>query len=337
MYSQITMSINKIYDEVNNADGVGFAKYVSKRFYHMNHLFQSESKENLIKVNEVDAGTFAISDTQLYGAMHAIGERRWQDIRTDNANLFVIWITLEGNISIIHNGNREEIGESNYTMTWSKLPHRGKVVVGNSGRYRALMVSVSSSYVTSLFPRAHDVAGGRFTINTAGARLARYALELLAENPEEFSKDEAQNLVASAVYSLLLPIANGPDRTVEAESLKESRATEVISFIDRHLADSSLTAGKIGAGCSMSSRYVHSLLRQRGTSLRDYVWRRRYEAAHERISDPRFASETIGSIALALGFQSNAHFSTGFRKTFGQSPSQVRKSALCDDSGRHIN
>jgi AraC-like DNA-binding protein len=190
------------------------------------------------------------------------------------------------------------------------------------------MIAVPFSYVTDIMPYAQSISGRKFSVDNISLKMSLELIKSLSENSDAFDEESAQRFVSAALYSIFSFIRSRFEGEVKASSIKDARAKEVLSFIDRHLAEPNLTAKKIGDGCSMSSRYVHSLLRQRGTSLKDYVWRSRYDQARARIADPRYSHETIGSIAMHLGFRSNAHFSTGFRKVFGESPSEVRHCAL---------
>ena len=314
--------------EPGHQDEGAFYAYVSKTFYQMSHLFRPMDDQVSIKVQDFGAGMFVIADTHLGGEMRAVGERNWSHIRSDNAKMFVLWIPLEGTLNMIHNGKREVLHPDEFMMTSSSLPHRGTVKLNRGENYRALMIAIPFSYVTDLMPYAQDVSGLKFAVDNVRLKTSIHVLKVLSENADDFDDETAQRFVAAALCSIFKSIRCNHEGAAGTLSIKESRAKEVLSFIDRHLAEPNLTAKKIGEGCSISSRYVHSLLRQKGTSLKDYVWRSRYDQARARIADPRYSHETIGSIAMDLGFRSNAHFSTGFRKVFGTSPSELRHCAL---------
>jgi AraC-like DNA-binding protein len=318
----------KAFWEADYQDEGRYSAYVRKTFYQMNHLFRPITDKTSIKVQDFSAGKFVIADTHLRGEMRAVGERNWNHIRSDNTKLFVLWFPLEGSLNMVHNGKREVLKIDEFTMTLSSLPHRGTVELSHGEQYRCIMVTVPFSYITDILPHAQDLCGLKFDIDNAPLRMSLDILTALSDNPGQFDEETAHHFISSALYSVFSSIRSTHDGAIEALSIKDSRAKEVLSFIDRHLAESNLTAKKIGEGCSISSRYVHSLLRQRGTSLKDYVWRSRYDQARARIADPRYSHETIGNIAMDLGFRSNAHFSTGFRKVFGKSPSEVRLRAL---------
>jgi AraC family transcriptional regulator len=58
-----------------------------------------------------------------------------------------------------------------------------------------------------------------------------------------------------------------------------------------------------------------------GTSLHQYVLRVRMQQALSRLHD---GEAQLSRLALELGFSSHSHFSTVFRRHFGESPNQVR-------------
>ena len=65
-----------------------------------------------------------------------------------------------------------------------------------------------------------------------------------------------------------------------------------------------------------------------GLTLHGYVDRLRLRTALERLADNE---KDLTTLAFDLGFGSHSHFSTAFRRAFGLSPSEFRRSALRSD------
>ncbi|MEI7901487.1 MAG: helix-turn-helix transcriptional regulator, partial [bacterium] len=72
------------------------------------------------------------------------------------------------------------------------------------------------------------------------------------------------------------------------------------------------------------SRLVQLFREQTGLTPADYRMRLRLEEARRRLRD---SAATVTTVAADLGFASNQHFASKFRKYFGVSPSDFRKAA----------
>jgi len=107
-----------------------------------------------------------------------------------------------------------------------------------------------------------------------------------------------------------------PRRDVEASEA----ARDVLA---RRFAQDLSLAG-IAAEVGMSVYHLARVFRQRtGFSLHAYRTQLRLRTALERLADP---SSDLVDIALDLGFSSHSHFTSVFRRVFGETPSAVRAS-----------
>jgi AraC-like DNA-binding protein len=99
------------------------------------------------------------------------------------------------------------------------------------------------------------------------------------------------------------------------------RLRRVLSYIDASLAEP-LTVRSLACVAGMSPSHF-TMLFKRSTGLSPYevVQRRRISRAKELLHDP---SHTIAAIGCQLGFSSQAHFTTVFRRRIGVTPSAYR-------------
>lgn len=144
---------------------------------------------------------------------------------------------------------------------------------------------------------------------------------------------EAENLNVTEQYTLtqsLLELTVALTRAIiKPDDLKsEPRHTELLnrifSYIEEHFMDSELTPDKIAKGNGISTRYLHSLFRESGTTVLKWVWEQRLKAARSDLLDPAQTQARISEIAFSRGFNDSAHFSRSFRNRFGISPTQLR-------------
>jgi AraC-like DNA-binding protein len=156
---------------------------------------------------------------------------------------------------------------------------------------------------------------------------------------------EAQTLSITEQYTLtqsLLELTGALARsTVKSDDLKSvSRQSALLNriyaYLEENFMDSDLTPEKIANANKISTRYLHSLFSQSGTTVLKWVWERRLRAARNDLLDPSQVQARISEIAFRRGFSDSAHFSRSFRNRFGISPTELRERAKLSKSGQEI-
>jgi AraC-like DNA-binding protein len=122
-----------------------------------------------------------------------------------------------------------------------------------------------------------------------------------------------------------LPLSRAP-RTVSLEKVR--------TFIDRNLTNPDLGVELI---CGELAVTRPSLYRAFApvNGVASYIQHRRLEAAHSRLSETA-GSVSMTEIAGEFCFSSSAHFSTAFRRRFGYSPRQAKRSPAKTAATRNL-
>ncbi len=105
-------------------------------------------------------------------------------------------------------------------------------------------------------------------------------------------------------------------------------AGRVRAYIEQNLGDPQLDPSTIAAAHYISTRHLHGVFREEGTTVSTWVRTRRLEHCRRDLADPLLTDRAIGAIAARWGFIDAAHFSRLFKATFGRSPSEVRASII---------
>jgi AraC-like DNA-binding protein len=100
------------------------------------------------------------------------------------------------------------------------------------------------------------------------------------------------------------------------------------AYIEENLGDPRLDPAQIAAAHYISTRHLHGIFREEGTTVSTWVRTRRLEHCRRDLADPLLADRPIGAIAARWGFIDAAHFSRLFKATFGRSPSEIRSSLI---------
>lgn len=99
------------------------------------------------------------------------------------------------------------------------------------------------------------------------------------------------------------------------------------TFIDAHLADPELSPSTIAAAHYISTRHLHNIFQDSGTTVAAWIRSRRLEHCRRDLRDPVCAGRPVAAIAARWGFFDAAHFSRVFKAAFGESPSAYRSAA----------
>jgi len=95
------------------------------------------------------------------------------------------------------------------------------------------------------------------------------------------------------------------------------RLKRVVDYVDAHLASRITLADLAGAAGRTRMHFAAQFRVATGTRPHDFLLRRRIERAQELLHDSSLA---LAGIALCVGFQNQAHFTTVFKRFTGATP-----------------
>jgi AraC-like DNA-binding protein len=137
--------------------------------------------------------------------------------------------------------------------------------------------------------------------------------------------EETRSIVGRQLVDLLALAIQADERVLTSgqSSVRTAHLARIESFVRRHIDDPDLGPDEVAAGCGISVRYLHELLRDTNTTLGQWIRDTRLQAAMEDLKNPA-DRRAIGEIAYARGFTDQAQFSRAFRSRFGLTPKEAR-------------
>lgn len=143
------------------------------------------------------------------------------------------------------------------------------------------------------------------------------------------SNDEWSPVMAGFLERSLLSIAIGclveaqMDAPTSTQSpIEQSIRRRIERYIEDNLADHDLSANRIGQELGASRSVIYRAFQVHG-GLTRYIFARRLRRVRRLLLEGD--ERTIWELAHASGFVSRAHFSREFRRTFGVTPSDIRR------------
>jgi AraC-like DNA-binding protein len=134
----------------------------------------------------------------------------------------------------------------------------------------------------------------------------------------------AQPPWAGALTTVMLGLVEAQAATGALPVLPRARTPALLRALELALEriGQGWTVGELAARVGMSERTIQRKAREElGMSVQDWWARARALRAVERLADP---TQSVGDVAWACGFETQAAFSRSFRQHFGVSPSQWR-------------
>lgn len=149
----------------------------------------------------------------------------------------------------------------------------------------------------------------------AAAERMRQLLRLGEGDPTRVPFEDLTRLVHDAV-----------NRVAYAERRSDAQLVEAVCrLVDTRLNDARLGPDFIAGVIGVSRRRLYyACVRELGP-LAAYIRQRRLEHARSLLNEPEWGTASIAEIAIASGFDDQAHFSRLFSRRFGTSPLRLRR------------
>lgn len=201
-----------------------------------------------------------------------------------------------------------------------------RVGAGEAARLSGQRPAMAGDTVVETLSRAL-AAAERSTDAFAGLyadalRLAVVARMLGRARPQAEPAADVAEPAAPCVVPAPLP-SGRPEQTSRRprSGLVAWRLKRVLAFVDAHLAEP-VTLADMASAAGLSRMHFAAQFRvATGQRPRAFLLRRRIEQAQRMMRESR---EPLVQIALAVGFQTQAHFTTVFRRFAGDTPHQWR-------------
>lgn len=181
-------------------------------------------------------------------------------------------------------------------------------------------LSLPPEYVGQL--SAVRLAGGAGLSGIVGQFIGQ-----LAENLEVLSGPSGSRLATNALDLVSTMLHAEMDIAPDRMKPQALLAVSVREYIEAHLADPLLSPATIAAAHFISTRHLHNVFHESGTTVASWIRSQRLEGARRELRDPLHSGKSVGAVAARWGFLDAAHFSRTFRDAFGESPTDWRRGA----------
>jgi AraC-like DNA-binding protein len=147
----------------------------------------------------------------------------------------------------------------------------------------------------------------------------------LASRPEAFERPGGEVVSRPGIELLRAVIATHLDAVeLGKEPLHTTLFVRIMEYVDRHLYEPDLDAGRIAAEHHISIRQLYRIMGTERISLGDWIRVRRLEGVRGDLALAGLR-DPISVVARRWGFTDASSFARMFRTTYGVSPSEWRE------------
>ena len=140
--------------------------------------------------------------------------------------------------------------------------------------------------------------------------------------PDRGEENAARLAVMANLVETLAPGVADPRKTRVVTTLPKWRLMRVVTYIETNIGGR-ITLANLAATAGLSRMYFAKQFRATtGMRPHDFVLRKRIARAQQMLAA---TSDTLVDIALSVGFQTQSHFTTVFKKFAGYTPYQFRR------------
>lgn len=151
-------------------------------------------------------------------------------------------------------------------------------------------------------------------------------LAQFAGNFGRFAGSAGVRLAHNTVDLITTVLVDELDLEHEPANGHQALLRQIHRYIDENLGSPDLGPAQIAAAHYISTRHLHGIFREQGSTVSSWIRSRRLERCRRDLLDPVYAGRPVAAIATRWGFVDAAHFSRVFKAAYGHSPSEVRAS-----------
>jgi AraC-like DNA-binding protein len=172
-----------------------------------------------------------------------------------------------------------------------------------------------------------QLAAVRMAGSTGLSGIVGQFIRQLSENLEVLSGPSGSRLATNALDLVSTMLHAEMDIAPDRMKPQALLAVSVREYIEANLSDPQLSPASIAAAHFISTRHLHNVFHESGTTVASRIRSQRLDGARRELRDPLHAGKSVGAVAARWGILDAAHFSRIFRDAFGVSPSDWRRGA----------
>lgn len=242
-------------------------------------------------------------------------------IAASDRKYFKLSIQLAGTGLLLQDGREAVLTPGNLAIYSTDRPY----TLAFDGDFRSLVLMFPHTALDLPADAMAQVTASAISGSDGLGSLVAPFLVRLSENLEAVAGPNGSRLVNNAL-DLVTTLFNGEldARSAASRDPHQMLLARIHDYIEDHLPDPDLSPGAIAAAHFISTRHLHDLFKELGTTVSASIRERRLERCRRDLRDPVLSDRAVTAIAMRWGFTDSAHFSRIFRAAYGAPPTAYR-------------
>jgi AraC-like DNA-binding protein len=249
-------------------------------------------------------------------------ERTPSMIARGGISYYKVSLLLSGTSTLVQDGRELVMREGALSVYDTSRPYS----VLFDGEFRNLIMMFPKESLSSVLPQLDQLSAAPLS---AMHPLAPILSAFISSFPQQFSSlaGAARMKLADTSLDLAKDLFSGIlGFQSEQVDTRQALLSKIWKYIEVNLASRELTPNSIAAAHYISTRYLHTLFNETGTTVAALIKELRLERCYADLVDPLHAAHGVAAIGARWGFLDAAHFSRTFRAAHGLSPTEFRHS-----------
>lgn len=296
----------------------GFRTLVSGSFVPLDVSFPLQQQDFRASLTRIDAD--AVHFTEVHAGAHRV-ERTSRDIAAGGAGFYKVSLLLSGSSMLVQDGREMVMQPGDLTVYDTSRPY--SLVFGDE--FRNLIMMFPKDRLQLPLPCTDQLTA--VSLSRENPELTAVVASFIANFPAQLTRlgGEVQAKLARTSVDLFATLLSSVlDVRPQQRDPRQLLLRTVKQYIEQNLGSAALSPGEIAEAHFVSTRHLHSLFRESGTTVSGWIRHRRLERCREDLTDPVQLYQTVAVISRRWGFFDPAHFSRVFKAEFGVTPSQIR-------------
>jgi AraC-like DNA-binding protein len=236
--------------------------------------------------------------------------------RDATASVVKLVLQVRGEALVVHDGTPSRLASGDLAL----FDGARSFTIECGRDYQQLIIQLPRALVARRYERLLGLVGARLAGDDPAHAMVFDALSAMTKHVGALS-DERRACALDTVMGLLGALE--PANTDGPASRR--RLVKALVDLETRLADPDLSSEMLARLQGISRRRMDAVFAEHGLSVTSVIWERRLERVAEDLGGSSKRSLRLLDLALAWGFNSEAHFSRSFRQKFGETPSAYRR------------
>lgn len=265
------------------------------------------------------------------------GIRKHGHIQAHYSDDFLICLPHKADVTLAQSGIQSRFSVGSFSLLSTARPFSALIAAEHAqAAFSHTIVRVPGARLRSRVARIDDCCGQPLAIRPGVGRIMTSLFDLALAEGGLLSDDEAHHFSEALLDTIADAALAAPELATSRQqtlpSARERLRERARHFILSHLSDPDLDADDVARHCGVSVRYLRAAFADMHCSLGTFVREARLQECRNALMNPQLADRSVMDIAMSWGFNDAAWFSRAYRRQFGVSPSEDRRSSLQDKS-----